>query len=191
MFESKGRGTFIWWPNVTLSRIQCQQNVWEPLLLTVQNCREVAGIFQFRAQWSPACLRQVECLRAFTLEWTNNIPLFLAKRKENQCDNCEQISRWWGSQPCEMQNAFPPLYLANFKAVTANFICELCATASHGKVLRWLSGNCFGDGNEHIWGWEKITDSTVSAKLDKNGYTIFPLNSAIINRCSLYFFPLH
>lgn len=74
------------------------------------------------------------------------------EKKENQCDSCEQIWRWWGSQPCEMQNAFFPSNFVNFEAVIANLIHELCETLSHGKVLCCLSVCRLGVRDDHIWG---------------------------------------
>ena len=90
--------------------------------------------------WVPAC---------FHSETIEQYPLVLGEKKENQCDSCEQIWRWWGSQPCEMQNVFFPLNLMNFKAVIANLIHELCDTLSHGKVLRCLSARRLGVQDDH------------------------------------------
>lgn len=89
--------------------------------------------------WVPACFRS---------ETIEQYPLVRGEKKENQCDSCEQIRRWWGSQACEMQNVsliffffffFLYLNLANFKAVIANLMHELCDTLSHGEVLHCLS----------------------------------------------------
>lgn len=86
--------------------------------------------------WVPAC---------FHSETIEQYPLVRGEKKENQCDSCEQIWRWWASQACETQNAslffsfFLFLNLANFKAVIANLMHELCDTLSHGEMLRCLS----------------------------------------------------
>lgn len=75
-------------------------------------------------------------------------PCSWAKQKETQRDSCEQMWKWWGSQPCEM-HFFLTLNLMNFEALIANLsgvIQSLMAVLCCLSVCR-LQSLAFQDGD--------------------------------------------
>lgn len=158
-------------PNVCLSGALWRENVWEPLLQTVQNCREAESIFHFRAQHTQHGLDRLSaCMLSLWNDRTIS-PCSWRKRKRinvtavNKYEDDGEVSMW------DAKHFFTPSQISwTWKAVIANLIHEHCDTLSHDKVLCCLSGV----RNDHNWG-QRLLTSMFSYEQPENCFDVLSL----------------